>query len=228
MMALLLSVLNINAQTDCPPSISTWSTDKYTAHFNVDFGYVGGFSTAATWASVEYQYDHVAGSSFYEIKINWSSFDKNEIKYNLTDEELKTFMYKAAIKSILGISSGGNCYFTGVLQFAFYEETPCKVEKACFYRLKQNEEILCVDDGYPGPLPTLTTYNGWKYYGRLTEYVECGDMSCCQVVYNVECINGEDKIVSIVKDQVQGTECPEGDNVRCLDNTPVPCTSTCE
>ena len=215
----LIFVFNIPIlMAQCPPSLGdpTWAEPIQHARFQINVG--------SNLGNVEYKFKQTGNT--YEVVPDWSTLE-NHHAYFLTDEEFKSMMYKAVIKDLTGNINGEPCTFSGTLTFKFYEEASCRVEKVCYYRLRQGEEILCRDDGYPGNDPDLISYSGWKYYGRLTEYVDCGTTSCCEKTFTVECVNGEATIISSSTDVLSGSDCPEGDNVRCLDDDPMPCESTC-
>lgn len=218
---LLFTIVKSESQTPCPPSLGdeTWGETEQ-ANFEP--------FPQDSWGRVEFVSRQIGGETGnrYEVKVDWSEL-VNYGRYGLTDEEFKSMMYYALIVRILG-TSGGPCNFQGQKQVVFYEDTECKVKKVCYYALKQGQFEYCRDAGYTGPEPTYTLFNGWRYYGRLTEYVSCGTTSCCEIVYTVECQNGVVRIISRTSGQLSGSECPEGDNIRCFDDEIEPCESTCK
>jgi hypothetical protein len=213
---------NSKSQTPCPPSFGdqTWPENPVTAEFVLG---------DITWGGVGY-YSKGGITVPYEIKVDWTSLSLQR-PYRVTDEEYKRWMRLAIIKDILDITyhTNNGCSFSGTKQFIFYEEAACKVNKVCYYELHHTlSHIKCKDDYFPeNEVPAETTLNSVNHMGRLTEIFDCGTTSCCVVTYTMECVNGSLHIAGIATEQLEGSECPEGDNVRCKDNAPMPCTSNC-
>ncbi len=221
---LLLSLAKIQAQ--CPPSYGddTWPDVPITAYMAVN-----DFDILFTLGWVDYKSKGSLTGNSYDIVVDWSTWYK-AWDGKVSEEEYKSWMRLAVIRSILltSFSDNNSCNFIGTKQFTFYEEVSCQAKSVCYFRLKQSSWIYCRDDGFPGPDPTLIDDGVWRYFGRLTGFIDCGTKSCCQIVYTMECVNGTLSIVggAPVKSMLPGSECPQGTNVNCF-GTPEPCTSTC-
>lgn len=213
----VLFLLNISAlYTQCPPNISEFITIPDVAFEPLPMD---------TWGYVEEVKYKANLDGTIEIKVDWGTLH-NYNRYNLTDEEFKSIMYKAIILKLLGLQ----CNFVGTKTFIFYEEGECKIEKKCYIKVDKNTEIICIDEGWQWALPFILTHNLNKYL-PVSKNIVCGT-SCCQYIFTVECegtTHGDHlHIISKTKIPSAGSSCDATTSTDCLTGEIKSCEPYCE
>lgn len=174
---------NIIYSQDCPPITPNW-TSNVNEEIKPEF-----VSATSKLGYIDY-YTKVNSDGSIDVKIDWSTL-RNEMDgyfgINLTDDELKGFVYLEIIHRYLAlVCLDGTHQFL----FTFYETSFCNITHKCYFHSENVTTTGCVDTEFLGGVPNPYQDPVTDDYFWYDTWVETCGTKCCKHIYSITGING--------------------------------------
>lgn len=174
---ILLFTMNFNGviAQNCPPGYLNWVNEQYK---RIIYDYYPLTGKSAGFINF-YRIQNQDGS--YDVKMDWGNLSNfTQVNWDLTNEELKGLAYLGAISYLLN-----DCQKGDTIVINFYEIEECTVNHHCYLRAKQQQNVYCTDNLWPGPNPQTFIHQGTQLW-LILWYESCG-VKCCKKTFTVTC-----------------------------------------
>jgi hypothetical protein len=157
-----------------------------------------------------------------EILIDVATIVNNH-DFDLTDEELLELLKEAILHNL-------STKFTGLHTFSFVFETKCTKTYHCYFKVKNETEVLCVDDGRSDEDIAYYDNAVSTTFLSIAHTKEIG-IKCCTYDVVVDCDQplSKDKVISKTNNDYPGSSCDSSlpDEYDCQTGELIPVNANC-